>query len=123
MANILIIEDDAELQRMIKFILERDGHDVQVADNGVQALYQLNAHKPDMLILDLMMPLASGDAVLGYVRSTREIRDTRVLVVSAHPNAQRLSEQLEADDVLIKPVEMNTLLEHVNALLGELQPR
>ena len=119
MAHILIIEDDAELRRMLTLVLEKHGHTVRTAENGVKALYELNASKPDLIILDLMMPLASGDTVLGYVRSTGEVRETRVLVVSAHPNAPKLAEQLEADDVLTKPVEMRVLLEHIDTLTGQ----
>ncbi len=119
MATIMVIEDDAELQTMLKLVLERHGFTVQQSPNGVDALYQVNYYKPDLIILDLMMPLASGDAVLGYIRSTREIRSTKVLVMSAHPNAQRLSQQLDADAFLAKPVEMLTLVTKVRELLGE----
>ena len=119
MATILVIEDDAELQTMMKLVLEKHDFTVQISPNGVDALYQVNYYKPDLIILDLMMPLASGDAVLGYIRSTTELRDTKVLVVSAHPNAERVSVQLGADGFLAKPVDMHTFIAKVNGLIAQ----
>ncbi|MEW6253833.1 MAG: response regulator [Planctomycetota bacterium] len=122
MAVLLVIEDDTELQRMIRLVLEKRGHQVYTAENGVEALYQVNAFRPVLIILDLMMPLASGEAVLEHIRSTHELRGTRVLVVSALPTAHQLAEQLGADDVLQKPVEVATLVAHVEELLRQAEP-
>jgi len=117
MARILIVEDDSELQDMLALLLKRQGYEVYGAQNGVEALYQAMYYQPDLIILDLMMPLASGDAVLGFVRSTESLRNTPVLVVSAHPKAAELAAQLEADDYLTKPVEMNVLIARIQKLL------
>ncbi len=117
MARILIVEDDTELQGMLALLLKRHGYDVYSAQNGVEALYQAVYYQPDLIILDLMMPLASGDAVLGFIRSTDSLRNTPVLVVSAHPKAAELAAQLEADDYLTKPVEMKILLARIETLL------
>lgn len=117
MATILIIEDDEEFQQMLQLILERRGYDVHGSLNGVDALYQAAYYKPDLIILDLMMPWASGDAVLGFVRSTQELKDTRVLVISAHPDGAKLARQLEADGFIAKPIDMKTFINYVQQLL------
>ncbi len=117
MARILIVEDDSELQDMLTLWLKRRGYEVYGAQNGVEALYQAVYYQPDLIILDLMMPLASGDAVLGFIRSTDSLRKTPVLVVSAHPKAAELAAQLEADDFLTKPVELSVLLSRIEQLL------
>lgn len=122
MAVILVIEDDTELQRMIALVLEKCGHEVYSAENGVEALYQINAHRPALIILDLMIPLASGEAVLEHIRATHDLRGTRVLIVSALPTAYQLAEQLGADDVLQKPVEVATLVARVEELLRQSEP-
>ena len=118
MATILIVEDDAELQKMLQVLLERQGHTVVGSPNGVDALYQASFVKPDLIILDLMMPWAAGDAVLGFVRSTNELKNTRVLVVSAHPDGASLAKQLEADGFLSKPVDLAHFYDYVNRLLA-----
>lgn len=118
MATILIVEDDEDLQDLLELMLTREGYVVHRAPNGVDALYQATQHKPDLIVLDLMMPLASGDAVLGFIRSTKELARTRVLVVSAHPRGAELAKQLEADGFLAKPVDVATLTSCVDSLLS-----
>lgn len=118
MATILIVEDDEELQDLLELMLRRHGYEVQRSPNGVDALYQASQHKPDLILLDLMMPLASGDAVLGFIRSTKELERTPVIVVSAHPKGAELAQQLEADAFLAKPVDASTLTSYVDSLLA-----
>lgn len=118
MATILIVEDDEALQNLLELALTRAGHEVYLSPNGVDALYQATYYKPDLIVLDLMMPWASGDAVLGFVRSTEELQNTRVLVLSAHPEGQKIADQLSADGYIAKPVEMHVITDMVDDLLA-----
>jgi DNA-binding response OmpR family regulator len=118
MARILVVEDDESLQDMLQLILSHMGYEVLGSLNGVDALYQAAYYKPDLIILDLMMPWASGDAVLGFIRSTAGLKSTRVLVLSAHPNAEKIAAQLQADRFLAKPVD----LDRFRAVVGQLVP-
>jgi DNA-binding response OmpR family regulator len=93
-------------------------YDVYEAGNGLEGIKLAQALKPDLIILDLMMPVASGDLTLGFVRSTRGLEKTPVIVVSAHPNADRIAEQLHANACLKKPFRLRELA----ALLQELAP-
>ncbi len=117
MPKILIVEDDEQLQQVLEMTLKRHGYEVHGSTNGVDAMVQASSLKPDLIVLDLMMPLASGDAVLGFLRSTESLKKTRVLVVSAHPKAATLADQLDADGFLAKPVEMQTLCSAIDQLL------
>ena len=117
--KLLVVDDKKELRTLLKQYLAQEGFDVLTAGDGREALFIARQEKPDLIILDLMMPLASGDAVLGYIRSTTELRDTKVLVVSAHPNAERVSVQLGADGFLAKPVDMHTFIAKVNGLIAQ----
>lgn len=118
MSRILIVEDDEQLQQVLGMTLKRLGHEVHGSSNGVDAMVQASSLKPDLIVLDLMMPWASGDAVLGFLRSTESLKMTRVLVVSAHPKAAALADQLDADGFLAKPVEMKTLCSAIDELLA-----
>ena len=66
MAHILIVEDQEEVRNLFKLMLEREGHYIEVATQGVEGLHGLKAH-PDLVILDINMPVASGDVVLGFI--------------------------------------------------------
>ncbi len=117
MASILIVEDDLELQHLLTMVLERMGHTIQGSPDGLDALYRLREERPDLVILDLMMPVAAGDAVLGWIRSTKQLKDMRVLVVSAHPNGELIARQLEADLFLKKPLDIHVFRDAVTVLL------
>lgn len=116
MANILIVEDDRDLRNMFKDMLETQGHTISLAEHGVEGLHQLKAN-PDLVLLDISMPLASGDVVLGFIRSTPELAATKVLIVSAYPDARIIADQLGADACLDKPVDFENLLSTVRRLL------
>jgi CheY-like chemotaxis protein len=122
MPIILIVEDDEEFQQLLEICLRREGYQIVSSLNGVDALYQASYHQPDLIILDLMMPWASGDAVLGFIRSTEHLKQVPVLVVSAHPEGAKLAHQLEADGFMPKPVDLHALREVVAQLLGVERP-
>ncbi len=116
MANVLVVEDHADMRDIYKTLLERMGHHVEIARDGVEGLNQLRG-RPDLVILDLSMPLASGDIVLGFIRSTPELSRVKVVIISALPNAEKLAEQLRADACLAKPVELAEVRRTVERLL------
>jgi DNA-binding response OmpR family regulator len=118
MATILIIEDQADLRNLYKMILEQAGHKVFAVPNGVEGLHYLKQN-PDLVILDLSMPMASGDVVLGFIRSTPEMKKLPVMVVSALPNAASIARDLGADLCLHKPVSIDEITEAVNKLLEQ----
>ncbi|MFC1960154.1 response regulator [Chloroflexota bacterium] len=117
MALILVVEDQAELRQMFRMMLEHLGYEVIEAADGSAGLNQLR-HKPDLVILDLNMPVASGDIVLGYIKSTPDLANTRVVIVSAHPNAETIARQLGADGFLGKPVSLDQIANAVNQALA-----
>lgn len=118
MSNILIVDDDGDLRNIWELYLRRMGHEVHHAVNGVEALYMARDYQPDLVVLDLMMPMASGDLVLGFIRSTDELRRIPVLVVSAHHDLEDLAEQYQADAYLRKPVGMQEFQNAVTALIS-----
>ena len=107
-ARILIIEDQDDVRDMFKMMLEHQGHEVSLAVDGVNGLHSLG-QQPDLVLLDLSMPMAGGELVLNYVRNTPELNNTRVVVVSAMPNAEEMAEKLGADACLKKPVSIEAL--------------
>jgi CheY-like chemotaxis protein len=117
MALILLVDDDEEIRRLWEAYLIPMGHEVLHANNGLEALHLAMAKRPELAILDLMMPVASGDLVLGFFRSTEALKKTAVLVVSAHYNVASLAAQYEADGYLQKPVSVLEFRDKVNELL------
>ncbi|MFP4321227.1 MAG: response regulator [Anaerolineales bacterium] len=118
---ILLVEDDEELRHLWELYLRPLGVAVHHARDGLEALYQAQAHHPDLIVLDLMMPTASGDLVLGFLRSTEDLKQIPVLVVSAHQNIASLAQQYDADGYLQKPVSVEEFRKAVQQMI-EIKP-
>jgi len=82
MSKILIAEDDAQIASMYQFKLEKTGHQVKVAHNGEDALQLTEAFMPDLILLDLRMPLMSGDEMLEKLRTTDWGSEIRVIILT-----------------------------------------
>jgi CheY-like chemotaxis protein len=80
---VLVVDDDAEIRETLTQLLQQEGYTVLRAENGVQALEQLRAGHPDVMLLDLMMPVMSGWEVLEELDETGELGNVPIIVVSA----------------------------------------
>jgi DNA-binding response OmpR family regulator len=118
--RILIADDDLEIQKMVKAALKPVGATLTVADNGEEALEKILVEKPDVVILDVMMPKLSGWEVAKYVRSHDELSHTKILMLTGM--GERVNEATSplvgADDYLDKPFTFEDLADRVRALLA-----
>ena len=81
--TILVIDDDAGIRQLVKLILEHDGFEVLVAEDGLRGLSMAQRHEPDAIVLDLMMPVADGYTVLASLQEDGRTRTIPVVVLSA----------------------------------------
>ncbi len=118
MANsILIVDDDAELRALYRLILEREGYAVDEATNGAEALKYLMSHTPDVIIMDMLMPMLGGEAVMQRIQQMPALNDVRIIVLTAYPRFKESAQFLQADQFLVKPVTPKTLVEVIHAAL------
>ncbi len=82
MTKIAIIEDDVAISQMYRLKFEAEGYEVQVAENGKLGLSLLESQKPDIVLLDLMMPEMNGDEVLSQLRATDWGKDMKVIILT-----------------------------------------
>jgi DNA-binding response OmpR family regulator len=115
-ARILVADDDPKHAQLIRLYLEREGHQVLTVGDGRAALDQARARRPDVVILDIMMPLVDG---LDVCRILRTESDVAILLVTARSseNDMLLGLDIGADDYLSKPVSPRELTARVRALL------
>ena len=83
MARIFVIDDDEQLLRMVGLMLERGGHNITLINNPLDGLEQIRADKPDMLVLDVMMPNMSGHDLAREIRNDENIKELPILVLTA----------------------------------------
>lgn len=116
-AQVLIVEDDRELLRLLQLDLERNGYLVSMAGDGAQGLSAFNANTPDLVVLDVALPGMNG---LDLCRKIREISDVPVLMMTAHAvSEEEIAEGLDsgADEYMLKPFGNIEFHARVRALL------
>lgn len=120
MARIFVIDDDEQLLNMVGMMLERGGHAVTLIDNPVEGLEQIKADRPDLLVLDVMMPNMSGHDLAREIRNQKELNDLPILILTARSQEvdRAAAIKVGADDYLSKPVTSQELIERVDSLLA-----
>lgn len=116
-ANVIVAEDDAKQAELVRRYLEREGHAVTVVSDGLAALEQARRGRPDLLVLDVMMPRADGLDVVRILRA--EERELAVLMLTARATEDDLLLGLDlgADDYMTKPYSPRELMARVRTLL------
>lgn len=112
--NVLVVDDDAALVRLLRLTLRQGGFDVATAANGSEGLERLSAQKPDVIVLDLEMPVMDGRAFFRELRS-RGV-ETPVLILSAR-GARQARRELGANAALEKPFDTEDLVDSVRQLI------
>ena len=102
--KILLVEDDMALSAVYRSRLEIEGFDVREANNGEDALSATVVYRPDLILLDVMMPKISGFDVLDILRNTPETANVRIIMLTAlsQPKDKERAESLGVDDYLVK---------------------
>lgn len=102
--KILLVEDDMALSAVYRSRLEVEGFDVREANNGEDALSATVEYRPDLILLDVMMPKISGFDVLDILRNTPETANVRIIMLTAlsQPKDKERAESLGVDDYLVK---------------------
>jgi two-component system phosphate regulon response regulator PhoB len=119
-ACVLLVEDEDQLRRVMKDLLQREGYRVAEARDGIQALDEVDRSAPDVIILDLNLPGLDGYGVLQQLRSRPATREIPVMVLTAkgdEDNEVRVFE-LGADDFVTKPFRARALTARLEAVLG-----
>src|SRR3954466_13915821 len=121
-ADVLVVDDDPQLREALTRALQLDGYDVSTASNGAQALDAVSNRRPDLMVLDVMMPYVGG---LDVCRTLRERRDRLpILVLTARDEVGDRVAGLDAgaDDYLTKPFALDELRARLRALLRRTSP-
>jgi len=120
---ILVVAEDRDLREMLRRLLQTGGYDVVVAETAAAALRMLATWKPELILIDLMMPLIVGEAVVRIVRQRTLSANTPLVVLTAFSDAFGAAiKAAGATEVLQKPRDLPRLVETVNRLLGRAAP-
>jgi two-component system, cell cycle response regulator DivK len=119
-SKILIVEDDDNNVFVMRTRLSRMGHEVAVAENGEDGVAQARAVRPDLILMDLSLPVMDGWEAMRQLKSAPETAAIPIIVLSAHamPGVKERALDLGADDFETKPVRMEKLTVKIEKALG-----
>jgi two-component system alkaline phosphatase synthesis response regulator PhoP len=122
--RILIVDDEPDLVETLRFPLEMEGYQVLVADNGEMGLNLARKERPDLIILDLMLPKLDGYKVCRLLKFDERFKEIPVLMVTAKTQEKDrlLGKETGADEYITKPFDIEKLLEKVKTYLGRQSP-
>lgn len=119
--KILIVEDEANIRELLRLYLEREGYTVLEAENGVEGIKKWKSDKPDMLLLDVMMPVMDGWEVCREIRAESDV--PIIMLTAKGETADRVSGlEMGADDYIVKPLEMPEVFARVRAVFRRIAP-
>ena len=114
--NILVVEDDRNICDLIHMYLVKEGFDVRIAGDGGKAIEEFQKQVPDLILLDIMLPVMDGWSVCAKIRETSKVP---IIMLTAKGEVFDRIQGLEmgADDYVVKPFEMKELIARINAVL------
>ncbi|MDD5687879.1 MAG: response regulator [Elusimicrobia bacterium] len=122
MKKILVVDDERDIVEIISLYLEKDGYQVICAYDGLEALAKIGVEKPDLIVLDIMMPKLDGHSLNIRLKENPETKDIPVIVVTGKGHLREII-TARADvtivDYLEKPFQMKELLEKINNVFAE----
>ena len=119
-ASVLVVDDEANILLSLEFLMKKAGYDVRIARDGEEALAEIKTARPDLVLLDVMMPNRNGFDVCEIIRANPEWRDMRVIMLTAKGRDVEREKGMAvgADDYITKPFSTRDVLDRVAGLLA-----
>ncbi|WP_322971532.1 response regulator transcription factor [Faecalibacter sp. LW9] len=117
--KILLVDDEPDILEFIGYNLKKEGFEIETASNGIEGLKMAKIFKPDLILLDVMMPLMDGMEMCTELRKLDSFKDTLVVFLSARAEdfSQLAGYEAGANDYILKPIKPKVLISKLNALL------
>jgi CheY-like chemotaxis protein len=121
--SILVVDDNEDIRSLLSLVLLKEGYEVVLASDGAEALEKIKATKPDLILLDVMMPGLSGLDVLSIIRDDKDkkINEIPIMMITAKSTIADIdiAVELGASSYIIKPFRPANLIEKVTAIFAE----
>jgi DNA-binding response OmpR family regulator len=125
MKKILIVEDEVNLTNTLKMRFEASGFEVDVAYDGQEALQKVRDNRPDLILLDLMLPKVDGYKVCRMLKYDEKYKSIPIIILTARAQEKDrdLAVSMGADAYIVKPFESKDLIQKANELMGGADPQ
>jgi DNA-binding response OmpR family regulator len=116
--KVLLVEDDESVRQLVRITLQMNDYEVVEAKDGLEGLLMLDMHKPDAVVLDLMMPDVGGERMLAQLRATEETKRTPVVIITGKPEvAPEVIGLVGRENFFPKPFDPDAVIGRLEALL------
>jgi len=118
--KILVIEDSLTMQRLLSYVLKKEGYDVQIASDGLEGLEKARSIRPDLVFTDLMMPVKNGYEVCKEIRADEHLKNVILIILTARGQDTDVEKGIAAgaDDYVMKPFDPPKVVERVNEIFS-----
>ena len=119
MNNVLVVDDDPYILMSLEFLMKKEGYDVKVARNGSEALAIINEDIPGLVLLDIMMPDMDGYAICKHIKSTKKLKEIKVVFLSAKSKESDIQKgyDMGASLYITKPFSTREVMKKIKDLL------
>ena len=116
---VLVVDDSDDIREMVRFILDTSGYRVAVAENGLEAVQMAQTESPNLILMDLSMPVLDGFGAARGIRGMTEMADVPIIAVSAHNTRDHRAKAFDVgfNDFLTKPIDFIHLVQLIHSLL------
>lgn len=120
MAKIMAVDDQEEILAIVRFKLQKSGHEVEIQSDPVKALPRMKEFKPDLVFLDIMMPKITGLEICSAMKSDPDLSDIKIVFLTAKDMdfARQKAKEVGGDAFIAKPFALNELTDTVDRLLN-----
>ncbi|MBM3248605.1 MAG: response regulator [Candidatus Omnitrophica bacterium] len=117
--RILVVDDEADILKVVVYRLKKLGYEVLTATNGIVAIDSVRNNKPDLILLDLRIPVLDGVEVAKKLKSEEETKNIPIIIVTASTHkVEEKAKECQADDYITKPFAPEELVEKINKFIG-----
>ena len=117
--KVLLVEDDESVRQLVRVTLQMNDYEVVEAKDGLEGLLMLDMHRPDAIVLDLMMPDVAGERMLTQLRQTPETKRTPVVIITGKPEvAPEVIGLVGPENFFPKPFDPDVVIDRLKALIG-----
>ena len=117
--HLLLVDDEPDIIEFVSYNLSREGYKISTAQNGLEAIEQVKKNKPDLILMDIMMPVMDGMTAVSKIKALPRTKDIMIVFLTARAEdySQEAGFEAGADDYISKPIKPKILVHRINALL------
>jgi len=115
--KILVVDDNPHILEAVELVLDTEGYDVKTVTKSEGVEDEIKAYNPDLILLDLLLSGRNGEEITHLLKADKSTKSIPIVIISAHPTAEKTAKDAGADGFIAKPFDINDLLQKIESLI------